>query len=118
MKKTSFLLTLLAVAVAVASVWSIQRPATPKQATWDDVLAEAARGGYTILKTDELIQKYRENPSGLLLVDTRQEWEFRTGHMKGAVNFPMEPTGWARWRKSESLGKFLGPDKNRGIVFY
>jgi rhodanese-related sulfurtransferase len=52
------------------------------------------------------------------MVDTRQEWEYRTGHIKGALNFPMEPTGWARWRKKGALSKFLGPDKNQLIVFY
>jgi rhodanese-related sulfurtransferase len=51
-------------------------------------------------------------------VDTRQEWEYRTGHIDGAVNFPMEPTGWARWRNRGPMETFLGPDKERGIVFY
>jgi rhodanese-related sulfurtransferase len=52
------------------------------------------------------------------LVDTRQEWEYRTGHIKGALNFPMEPTWWARWRKAGDLRALLGPEKERGIVFY
>ena len=54
----------------------------------------------------------------LILVDTRQEWEYRTGHIKGAVNFPMEPTWWYRWRKQGELKRFLGPDKDRFLVFY
>ena len=84
----------------------------------DDVRAEAARGGYRLISTDDLWQKYEAAPDGLLMVDTRQEWEYRTGHIKGALNFPMEPTGWARWRKKGALSKFLGPDKNQLIVFY
>jgi hypothetical protein len=45
------------------------------------------------------------------LIDTRQEWEFRTGHIKGSVNFSMEPTAWARWSKAGELEEFLGPDR-------
>jgi len=51
-------------------------------------------------------------------VDTRQEWEYRTGHIRGAVNFPMEPTWLSRWRKKNALAQLLGADKNRTIVFY
>ncbi len=39
-----------------------------------------------------LSERYQKDAKSLLLVDTRQEWEYRTGHLKGAVNFPMEPT--------------------------
>jgi rhodanese-related sulfurtransferase len=53
-----------------------------------------------------------------MLVDTRQEWEYRTGHIEGAINFPMEPTGWSRWRKADALLNVLGPNKNQLIVFY
>jgi rhodanese-related sulfurtransferase len=51
-------------------------------------------------------------------VDTRQEWEYRTGHIQGAPNFPMEPTWFARWQRKGELGKLLGPDKERSVVFY
>jgi rhodanese-related sulfurtransferase len=54
----------------------------------------------------------------MLLVDTRQEWEYRTGHIKGALNFPMEPTWMSRWRNKGALENFLGPDKERYLVFY
>ena len=54
----------------------------------------------------------------MLLVDTRQEWEYRSGHIRGALNFPLEPTWISRWRNKGALEKFLGPDKNRFIVFY
>jgi rhodanese-related sulfurtransferase len=53
-----------------------------------------------------------------LLVDTRQEWEYRSGHIRGATNFPIEPTWWSRWRKAGALEAVLGPDKDRLIVFY
>jgi rhodanese-related sulfurtransferase len=76
------------------------------------------RGGYRIITTEELADGTRRDPSATLLVDTRQEWEYRAGHIRGAVNFPIESTGWSRWRKADGLGKLLGPDRDRNIVFY
>jgi len=112
------LLALAAIAITAGALWFNNRSVTPKEATWEDVQAEAKLGGYHIIDTNELWQRYQADPENLLLVDTRQEWEYRTGHIKGAVNFPMEPTWWSRWRKKGALKKFLGPDKNRFLVFY
>jgi hypothetical protein len=112
------LLALAAVAITVGYLWQTNRAVIPKQATWDDVLAKAEAGGYNIISTDELASRYGEDPSSLLLVDTRQEWEYRTGHIKGALNFPMEPTWWSRWSNAQDLETFLGSDKDRTLVFY
>jgi hypothetical protein len=116
-KKWTFI-AFVAVLLTVGALWLTNRAVTPKQATWDDVLAEAKAGGYKIITTEELSARYRQDADALLLVDTRQEWEYRTGHIKGAVIFPMEPTAWSRWRKAPALETFLGPDKNRTIIFY
>jgi len=116
--KKSTIAAIVAVLITIASLWFTNRAVTPKQATWDDVLVEGKNGGYRIITTEELAARYRQDPGSLLLVDTRQEWEYRTGHLKGAENFPMEPTAWARWHKTSELEKFLGPDKDRALVFY
>jgi hypothetical protein len=116
-KKTSYI-ALVAVLLTVGALWHNNRVVPPKQATWDDVLAEAKAGGYIIITTDELSERYREDAKSVLLVDTRQEWEYRTGHLQGAVNFPIEPTAWSRWRKAPALESLLGPDKERVLVFY
>lgn len=116
--KKATLLAIAAVLLTIASLWFTNRAVTPKQATWDDVLAEGIQGGYKIITTDDLAERYQKNAGSLLLVDTRQEWEYRTGHLKGAEIFPMEPTSWARWQKASALEKLLGPDKDRTIVFY
>lgn len=116
--KTSILLALIAVLIAAGSVWYEQRPAPPAQATWEEVLQEADAGGYQIITTEELADRMKESPSSPILIDTRQEWEYRTGHMQGATNFPMEPTWWSRWRKANDLEDFLGTDKDRFLVFY
>ena len=109
---------LLAVSLTVTALWLTSRSVTPKQATWEDVLTEARKGGYQLVTVDELWERYQKDPNDLLLVDTRQEWEYRAGHIRGSLNFPMEPTWLSRWRKSDALHKFLGPDNNRFVVFY
>ena len=109
---------LVAVAVTIGILWHSNRVVPPKEATWDDVKAEARHAGYRLITTDELSRQYAERPQSLILVDTRQEWEYRTGHIKGALNFPMEQTWLSRWRNKGALEKLLGPDKNRFVVFY
>jgi hypothetical protein len=112
------LFALVAVAITMGALWHTNRVVPPKEATWDDVRAEARQGGYQLITTDELSRQYTAKPESLLLVDTRQEWEYRTGHIKGALSFPIEPTWLSRWRNKGALEKFLGPHKNRLIVFY
>jgi hypothetical protein len=116
-KKTT-LIAFMAVLLTIGALWFTNRTVTPKQATWDDVLAEARNGGYKTITTEELCERYQRNAKSLLLVDTRQEWEYRTGHIKGALNFPIEPTWWSRRSKASALERFLGPDKDRMVVFY
>ena len=112
------ILAFIAVAITAGILWFTNSSVTPKEATWEDVQAEAKQGGYHIINTEKLWEKYSKNPDSLFLVDTRQEWEYRTGHIKGALNFPIEPNWWARWRKASDLKAFLGMDKDRTIVFY
>ena len=115
--KTTFI-AFLAIMITVGTLWLTNRPVALKQATWDDVLAEAERGEYDIITTEELAELYRAPASDPLLFDTRQEWEYRTGHIAGALNFSMEPTWWARWSSKDEMAEFLGPDKDRLLVFY
>ena len=109
---------LIAISLTIGFIWYGNRSVTPQKADWDDVRAEAAKGGYQLISADKLWQQYKSNPESLFLVDTRQEWEYRSGHIQGAINFPMEPTWLSRWRKKGALETVLGPDKNRLVVFY
>jgi len=119
MKILKFILfPVIAVAITAGALWYTSRSISPKKATWEDVLAEAKNGGYRIISNEELWNLYSANPKNIFLVDTRQEWEYRTGHIKSAVNFPMEPTRFSRWRKKGDLEALLGSDKDRLIVFY
>ena len=112
------LLALVAIAATLGALWYSNRVVIPQKATWKNVLNEARQGGYQIIETDELWQRYQADPENMIMVDTRQQWEYKAGLIKNHGNFPMEPTGWSRWRKKGALAKFLGPDKNRLIVFY
>jgi 3-mercaptopyruvate sulfurtransferase SseA len=117
-RKGTTILAFAAAALTLGVLWHLHRPIIVKEATWEDVKAEARSGGYHLITTEELAQRYRHDAGKLLIVDTRQDWEYRTGHMKGALNFPIEPTAWSRWRSQGALAKFLGPDRDRPIVFY
>ena len=112
------LLSVLAVVVTAGILWYSNQPSALKTANWDDVSAEAQAGGYQLISTDQLWNRYQKKSENLLLVDTRQAWEYRTGHLKGALNFPMEPTWLSRWRNKQALESVLGSDKSRFIVFY
>ena len=114
----SFLLPVCAVAVTLLGFWYSRLPEPAAEPSFSQVQREAVSGGYRLITTDELWDLYRSNPETLLLVDTRQEWEYRTGHIEGAVNFPMEPTAWARWRARGALGELMGTDKQKTFVFY
>ncbi len=117
-RKGTSILALAAAALTLGVLWYLHRPIIVKEATWDDVKAEARNGGYRLITTEELAARYRQDAGKLFIVDTRQDWEYRTGHIKGAVNFPIEPSAWGRWRAQAPLAKFLGPDKDRPIFFY
>jgi predicted sulfurtransferase len=108
----------LALTATILLLAQTARKPEPPQATLETVQAEARNGGYLLITTEELWSWFQSEADNLLIVDTRQEWEYRTGHIRGAVNFPMEPTWWSRWWKKSSLAQLLGADKNRTIVFY
>ncbi|MDQ7784343.1 MAG: rhodanese-like domain-containing protein [Desulfomonilaceae bacterium] len=111
-------LVLTAVMATLGAVWFSNQPAPTTESTWADVLAEAERGGYRLIDTENLRKLYEEEPRTVLLVDTRQEWEYVTGHIPESVNFSMEPTWWSRLRNRGPLETLLGADKERPIVFY
>ena len=48
--------------------------------------------------------------SGLVLVDTRTEYEYRQGRLPGAINIPPY--------RFKELARLLPPDKDAKIVFY
>ena len=111
-------LALVAVAVTLSVLWYDNRSVVAPELTWQDVEIEAKRGNYRLIRTDDLARRLLEDKKPIQLVDTRQVWEYNSGYIKGARNFPMEPTAWSRWRSKGALERFLGPDKEQSIVFY
>jgi rhodanese-related sulfurtransferase len=71
-----------------------------------------------LIDVETLSKQYWSKREKLLLVDVRQKWEYRAGHINGSVNFPMEPTWWARWQGKGNLNAFLEPVKEKWIVFH
>lgn len=111
-------LVALTICTVSAVYWYTNRDVAPRDVAWQDIEMEAQQGGYKIIRTDDLWDIYQKSQQSLLLIDTRQEWEYRMGHMAGALNFPMEPTWLSRWRNKNALLSILGADKDRLIVFY
>ncbi len=112
------ILALVAVILTLGLLWQSNRPVVVQEATMAQVRGEAAQGGYRLINTAEMAKLYQQPPVNFLLVDTRQDWEYRSGHIKGAVNLPIDPTWWGRWRVRGRLAALLGSDKDRLVVFY
>ena len=115
----TIIMTLIAVMAALGALWFTNGAVTPKEATWDDVLAEAKNGGYRIITTKELGAAYiRRTPMSFFWWTPARSGSTAPGTSSGAINFPMEPTWWSRWRKADALKELLGPDKDRKVIFY
>jgi 3-mercaptopyruvate sulfurtransferase SseA len=112
------LLILTTAGLLGAAWWRRRRASAPREVDWPEVMAEAETGGYGLISTEEMADRYRRAPQRLLLVDTRPEGEYRAGHIKGAVSLPLTPTWWGRWRSRRLLAALLGPEKERLVVFY
>ncbi len=118
--KRVLILMVLSLLISGTALWATNVEIEFEEATWEEVRQEAQEGGYQILTTEELWEMYQEDPD-LLIVDTRQEWEYRLGHIEGAENFFMEPWFWDRWLKRGDLRDFLQDntqDKQDPMVFY
>ena len=114
----SFLLPVVAVSMALLVVWYTHGPAPVVESSMAQVHEEAERSGYQLMDVESLWELYRTSRDTLLLVDTRQEWEFRAGHIDGSINFPMEPTWRARWLKKGELKTLLAARDETTFVFY
>lgn len=109
----------LAIALFLPALfWRQAAHASSGAPTMDDVRAEAIRGGYRLIDFGELRGRLEREPGRLLLVDTRQDWEHRTGSIPDSINFSFEPTLWSRLMNRRALREALGVDKTRPLVFF
>jgi predicted sulfurtransferase len=105
------ILTLVGCQVITANAQSPNDPAA-------STLQEAEKGKYQLIDIDNLWELYQDSSGEILLIDTRQDWEYRTGHITNAKLFPMEPTWFSRLIQRHALAQALGPDKDRILIFY
>jgi hypothetical protein len=117
-RRFTICMAVTAVAIAIVATWVTNRPAPPARPSMAQVEAEAQSGGYQLIDVHELFKRYETKPDDTLLIDTRQEWEYRRGYIEGALHFPIESTWWAMWKKKKSLEALLGADRNKTLVFY
>lgn len=113
----AFVLVLL----TVGGMWYTHRggsPPPPSEFNWEERQADAESKGYNLITTGTLAGYFEAGTRNLRIVDTRQEWEYRTAHIDGALLFPAEPTRWWRWKNAGALEALLGPDKEATVVFY
>jgi len=111
-------LFVLAAALVVGFLWTTSKAVTPRNATWPDVEMEAETGEYRLITTDELWDRYQQDPEGTLLIDTREVWDHLKGRIKGSINFPMRSTSFSRKQLAGALAAALGPDKDVFVAFY
>ena len=114
----NFLIPSIAIAVALLVVWYLHLPSPPVTTDMAQVIQEAKDGGYRLIDIESLSNLLRTDLKDVLLIDTRDEWEYRAGHIARSVNFPIAPTWRDRWQKKGALEALLGPDREKSIVFY
>lgn len=111
-------LNILVVLLAVMCAARPTAASQPQIAPSISVAQEAEKGNYRLIDVAALWELYLDKSSNVLLVDTRQDWEYRAGHINDAVHFSMEPTWVSRLIQRSALAQKLGSDKEQILVFY
>ena len=89
------------------------------------LVREVQKGGYDVLKTDEL-KAWIDEGKEMIVVDTMPyEVSYKKNHLPGAFQFLFPILDMNQWDTKETGGKsqaeyekLLGPDKNKPIVVY
>ena len=86
---------------------------------WPDTQKRAEAAGYKLINLLEL-QALMQSEKEVVLLDVRPDYEYREGHMPGALNFEFHlghRSGLATER-AEALKSLLGEDRDRLVVAY
>jgi len=86
---------------------------------WADAESLAVRDGYRLISSRALRALYQHS-ADFLVVDVRPDYEYKAGHLPGAVQIEFDPGDKYRLedRKKARFEKVLGPEKNRLIIIY
>jgi thiosulfate/3-mercaptopyruvate sulfurtransferase len=96
-----------------------------KEAGAVKLVQEVERGGYKVVKSDELKQ-WIDSKKDMIIVDTMPyEESYKKGHVPGALQFLFPVPDMTAWDAKETGGKsqadfqtLLGADKHKTIVIY
>ena len=115
---TLIFIFIFCLATAAYAAWGKKEIETEKIAV--KFAKEVERGGYKIVRTDELKQWMDQNKD-MLIVDTMPyEKSYKKNHIPGAVQFlfPIPEMPTMDEKKKAGFLKLLGLNKDRLIVFY
>ena len=112
------ILAILAVVMTLGALWYVNRPVIAREPTRQEVQAQAKNGGYRLINTAELAALVRQegqkvsaggHPPALGV-------PHRSHQGGGQFFYGAHPVGQVA--VSGPLARFLGPDRDRLIVFY
>ncbi len=86
---------------------------------WPDTFKRAESAGYTLINLQEL-KALIQSEKAFTLLDVRPDYEYRDGHIPGAVNleFNLGHRSGLEESHAESLKALLGADQDRLVVTY
>ncbi len=110
---------LSSLAVAVLAAMPFIAVAAEPPTWWAEAVREGERKGYRVITLEDLAA-LSQAEEDLLLIDARPSYEYRAGHIPGAVNMEFHPGDKLQFppEKRARLKKLIGPDKDRPVVFY
>lgn len=93
--------------------------AQKKPSWWPDAEIQADRDGYALLD-DQGMKSLLAGKDDFLLLDARPGYEFKEGHLPGALNleFDLGDRTMLDPAKRQAFLDLAGPDKRRPIVIY
>lgn len=117
MKKNKAVVFMVMVFMAVAALLADRAGA--EEAWWEDSIATAGKHGYHVVDQKGLEKLLTQTPPPLT-IDVRPDYEFRGGHIPGAVNleFDLGDNLQLHADKQQRFLTLAGPDRERQIVIY
>ncbi len=108
--------------VMVITSWGLppeSAEATDPPYWWQQAARQAAAEGYRLISAQDLAGLYNAR-AAFRIVDVRTDYEYRRGHLPGAVNLTFGPDERDRLRpaKKRLLTETLGPDKHLTVILY